>query len=267
MDCVAEINGAVFGVVVDVRDPLQQRRLRIRLPSIGPESESWARVASGFGAHWTGPGVGDQVVVVFEHGDLRRPVVIGGLWNGEDEPSATGPRSIQLPTGPVLRPIGAVGQSGPCGSAASLLQQTAPLLASMECTLRLLRLTKPLIDIISALPAPRPAAVQEFQRAAVDLSPCLLAATAASAAPFVRDLLCVIVRILECIRDAAMGPVAQSDSIASIQAILDSAASFFTIAGLQPVQLAAASNIHDLLNDIARVQAAADALGGCAGGR
>ena len=28
----------------------------------------------------------DEVLVVFEGGDPRRPYVIGGLWNGSDKP-------------------------------------------------------------------------------------------------------------------------------------------------------------------------------------
>jgi hypothetical protein len=32
------------------------------------------------------PEVGDEVVVGFEQGDMNQPVVLGGLWNGEDQP-------------------------------------------------------------------------------------------------------------------------------------------------------------------------------------
>jgi uncharacterized protein involved in type VI secretion and phage assembly len=35
---------------------------------------------------WFIPDVGDEVLVVFEGGDPRRPYVVGGLWNGSDRP-------------------------------------------------------------------------------------------------------------------------------------------------------------------------------------
>jgi uncharacterized protein involved in type VI secretion and phage assembly len=35
---------------------------------------------------WFIPDVDDEVLIVFEGGDPRRPYVIGGLWNGKDAP-------------------------------------------------------------------------------------------------------------------------------------------------------------------------------------
>ena len=30
------------------------------------------------------PEINDEVLVAFEHGDIHRPYVIGGVWNGKD---------------------------------------------------------------------------------------------------------------------------------------------------------------------------------------
>ncbi|MFQ5796620.1 MAG: phage baseplate assembly protein V [Candidatus Bipolaricaulia bacterium] len=30
--------------------------------------------------------IGDEVLVVFDHGDVRKPYIIGSLWNGDDAP-------------------------------------------------------------------------------------------------------------------------------------------------------------------------------------
>ena len=56
-------------------------------PDTGSERyEAWARLATLMGGNnrgsWFIPDVDDEVLVVFEGGDPRRPYVIGGLWNG-----------------------------------------------------------------------------------------------------------------------------------------------------------------------------------------
>jgi uncharacterized protein involved in type VI secretion and phage assembly len=48
----------------------------------------WARLATLAAGNdrgsWFVPENGDEVLVAFEHGDPRRPYVIGALWNGRD---------------------------------------------------------------------------------------------------------------------------------------------------------------------------------------
>ena len=81
--------GVAIGEVTDVRDPLSQGRVRVRLPWLSETYESWwARITQlgagdGRGSAFL-PEVGDEVLVAFEQGDLRRPVVVGGLHNGVD---------------------------------------------------------------------------------------------------------------------------------------------------------------------------------------
>jgi uncharacterized protein involved in type VI secretion and phage assembly len=86
--------GAYPALVTDVVDPDGQGRVRVRLPwSPDPGAaayEAWARLATlmagnGRGS-WFVPDVDEEVLVVFEGGDPRRPYVVGSLWNGVDAP-------------------------------------------------------------------------------------------------------------------------------------------------------------------------------------
>ena len=86
--------GVVIGVVTNNQDPDRLGRVRVKFPWLGDEDESaWARIASPMAGNNRGlfmlPEVDDEVLVVFEHGDMRFPYVLGGLWNGSDAPPET----------------------------------------------------------------------------------------------------------------------------------------------------------------------------------
>lgn len=115
-------------------------------------------------------------------------------------PDASG-LSIQLPTGGALQAFADISKGIPtdCALTFSLMLQIAPFLASIACLLKVLKLLKPLIDIVKGLPVPPVGALIEFGEAAVALAPCLLIPTPASIIPFLRDLLCLILKVLGCI--------------------------------------------------------------------
>src|SRR5829696_2975045 len=89
--------GCYPGLVSDIKDPDNQGRVKITLPwapdTGGGRYEAWARLATLMGGNnrgsWFIPDVGDEVLVLFEGGDARRPYVVGGLWNGSDKPPDT----------------------------------------------------------------------------------------------------------------------------------------------------------------------------------
>jgi uncharacterized protein involved in type VI secretion and phage assembly len=89
--------GVAPAIVIDVQDPDQQGRVKLTLPwspdAGGQRYEAWARIATLFAGNdrgsWFIPDVDDEVLVAFEHGDPRRPYVLGGLWNGRDAPPAS----------------------------------------------------------------------------------------------------------------------------------------------------------------------------------
>ena len=86
----------MVGVVTDNRDPQRLGRVKIKFPVLSEQDTSyWAPVVmlgAGKNRGWFFiPEVDDEVLVMFEHGDMNRPVVVGALWNGKDKPSDKNP--------------------------------------------------------------------------------------------------------------------------------------------------------------------------------
>jgi uncharacterized protein involved in type VI secretion and phage assembly len=82
--------GAVSGVVTNTDDPENLGRVKVTFPWMSDDIESdWARVVSPGAGNGRGffmiPEVGDEVVLIFDHGDFDHPYVVGGLWNGKDK--------------------------------------------------------------------------------------------------------------------------------------------------------------------------------------
>jgi len=83
--------GVVMGIVTNNQDPQGQYRVKVKFPWLSADEEShWARVATPMAGKDRGlfllPEVEDEVLVMFEHGDVNHPYVIGSLWNGSDTP-------------------------------------------------------------------------------------------------------------------------------------------------------------------------------------
>jgi uncharacterized protein involved in type VI secretion and phage assembly len=86
--------GVMVGIVTNNQDPDKLGRVRVKFPWLSDDHESWwARIAvpmagSGRGVYYL-PEPDDEVLVAFEHGDVRFPYVLGALWNGVDKPPAS----------------------------------------------------------------------------------------------------------------------------------------------------------------------------------
>ncbi|MGB8908511.1 MAG: phage baseplate assembly protein V [Candidatus Cybelea sp.] len=88
---------AFLATVVSVKDPESRNRVQVRIYDVdgvtNQDATPWARVAVPFAGNSRGaffiPDVGDEVLVVYLSGDPRFPVVVGGLWNGQDSAPET----------------------------------------------------------------------------------------------------------------------------------------------------------------------------------
>jgi phage protein D/phage baseplate assembly protein gpV len=81
----------VIGIVTNNNDPDQMGRVRVKYPSLSDSEESaWARIATPSAGNARGilmlPQPDEEVIIGFEHGDTRRPIVVGSLFNGRDKP-------------------------------------------------------------------------------------------------------------------------------------------------------------------------------------
>jgi phage protein D/phage baseplate assembly protein gpV len=78
----------VVGIVTSRDDPDKLGRVKVKFPGLADDHESgWARIVSTGAGPKRGlqiiPDVKDEVLVGFEHGDVRRPLVLGGLWSAK----------------------------------------------------------------------------------------------------------------------------------------------------------------------------------------
>jgi uncharacterized protein involved in type VI secretion and phage assembly len=102
---VNRIYGVVVGIVIDNKHPGGEYSVKVKFPWVResdakytggtPDDEdffsTWCRILQLMagkqrGIFWL-PEVDDEVLVAFEQGDIRRPFILGSLWNGVDKPT------------------------------------------------------------------------------------------------------------------------------------------------------------------------------------
>jgi len=89
----SKIRGVQLAIVVDNKDGEGNPgyRVKVKFPWLSEqEAAFWARISLPMAGANRGtyvlPEIDDQVLVVFEHGSIDRPIVIGGLWSKKQEP-------------------------------------------------------------------------------------------------------------------------------------------------------------------------------------
>lgn len=197
------------------------------------------------------------------------------------------PLKIQLPTGGTLSAFSDLSKGIPsdCSQTFSLMVQIAPFLASTECLLKVLGLIGPLVEFVKAVPDPIKLAstVPKFLKAAEAVMPCVAVVTGLGIIPFIKDLLCLIIKALKCFTSqlqsllgimsglslqlSAAQAAGDTDllsaiqceqdnasalasnltaSLAPIAVILDLAGTLFSIAGMKPIVLPSVGTQSDV---------------------
>lgn len=113
---------------------------------------------------------------------------------------------IRLPTGGRLKGIADITKAIPddCSLIFSLALQLGPFLANIDCLMKLMKLIKPLIDIVNGMKdipdlTKILKAMPEFAVASKEVLDCITQLTLKGIPDFVRDLLCLIIKLLKCI--------------------------------------------------------------------
>lgn len=86
-----KITGVMVGLVENNIDPEGLGRVQVSFPHLSDVNLSnWARIATLMAGGDSGtyflPDIGDEVAVLFEQGNINKPIIIGGLWNGKARP-------------------------------------------------------------------------------------------------------------------------------------------------------------------------------------
>ncbi len=87
-----KVFGVVTAIVTNTKDPKKMARVKIKYAWMGEAKtveSNWARVVcftagNAMGAHFL-PEVDDEVLVVFEHGDINHPYIIGSVYSEKNK--------------------------------------------------------------------------------------------------------------------------------------------------------------------------------------
>jgi uncharacterized protein involved in type VI secretion and phage assembly len=86
----------VIAIVTDNKDPNKSGRVKIKIPVLSGDDTTWwapiIMLGAGKNRGWFFiPEKDDEVLVMFEHGEMDRPLIVGALWNGVDKPPDKNP--------------------------------------------------------------------------------------------------------------------------------------------------------------------------------
>jgi hypothetical protein len=110
--------------------------------------------------------------------------------------------TVQLPGGGTLSSFSDISKGIPtdCAMTFSLLVQLAPFLASIDCIVKVLNFIQTAVNVIKSITSPFSiiSAIPKIVEAAEPVIECALSFTPLALIPFIKDLLCLIMKFLQC---------------------------------------------------------------------
>ncbi len=130
-----------------------------------------------------------------------------------------GSAQLRLPNGATFKAIGDITKGIPndCSMNFNIALQLAPMMASMECLLKVLKFISVLIEAIKSFSSPPkiPGAILDIVKAGEDLLECLnmVLLPPLGMIPFVKDLLLLLAKMLRCAASTLKSAIAVLDGI------------------------------------------------------
>lgn len=130
-----------------------------------------------------------------------------------------GKTELKLPTGGTIKPMPDITKGIPtdCSMNFNLALQMAPIMASMECLLKILKFIGAVIDVLKGLTSPTKliSSVGKILDAAKDVMPCvnMVIVPPLNMVPFVKSLLLMIARMLRCTAQALRSAIEIMDGV------------------------------------------------------
>lgn len=126
---------------------------------------------------------------------------------------------LTLPTGGTIKGIADITRGIPsdCSMNVSLMLQIAPIMASMECLLKVLKFIGTLIKVFDSLknaaPQDIPGGFVKIVEAGADLTDCIQMGLGLTLPPFIKDLLKLIIAVIKCALQALKSVVDMLDGL------------------------------------------------------
>ena len=175
------LHGVYTGSVIDNHDPQQLARVRVRVSAVAETRRGvWARLATMMAGADRGtlfiPEVGDEVIVAFESGDVRKPCVLGALWNAKARPPANGAvdvKTIRLSNKVTVRMVDNASTNSlmfetPSGQRI-VLEENPPLVRIEDANGNSIRLTPSAIEMVAPVAIKLTSSVIELNASSVNV--------------------------------------------------------------------------------------------------